>query len=135
MKEVTNNANKCGQSQGSKGIDLEELVRAIRMKDSELLDDFAMTLTTIIIGICSLDNKVEEISIVKKFLQVVPQGSCKSLPPSSNLATLRTYHMRSLVILRPMRRDFVLITVKRKRNTSYSHTMSGLHEKKKERKM
>ena len=42
------------------------------MNDGESIDDFAMKLTTIVSDICSLGDMVEEISIVKKFLQAVP---------------------------------------------------------------
>ncbi|KAL4581058.1 hypothetical protein LXL04_017266 [Taraxacum kok-saghyz] len=44
----------------------------IRMKDSESVDDFAMRLNTIVTGIRSLGEKIEEITVVKKFLRVVP---------------------------------------------------------------
>ncbi|XP_047309535.1 uncharacterized protein LOC124912946 [Impatiens glandulifera] len=46
---------------------------ATRMKDGETVDDFSMKLTSIVTGIRSLGEKVEEISVVKKFLRVVPQ--------------------------------------------------------------
>ena len=46
--------------------------KVIRMKDDESIDDFAMKLTTIVSGIRSLGDVVEEISIVKKFLQAIP---------------------------------------------------------------
>ena len=45
---------------------------AIYMKDSDSIDDFSMKLTTIVSGIHSLGDKVEEISLVKKFLRAVP---------------------------------------------------------------
>lgn len=44
----------------------------IRMKDSESVDDFAMRLNTIVTGIRSLGEKIEEITVVKKFLWAVP---------------------------------------------------------------
>ena len=45
---------------------------AIRMKDGESIEDFTMKLMTIISGIRSLGDKVEEISIVKKFHRACP---------------------------------------------------------------
>ena len=42
--------------------------KAIRMKDGESIDDFAMKLTTIISDIRSLGDMVEQISVVMKFL-------------------------------------------------------------------
>ena len=104
----------------------------IRMKDGESIDDFAMKLTTIVSDIRSLGNVVEEISIVKKFLQAVSQDSCRLLPPLSSSATSITCRLRrSLVVLRSMRRDFVATKRKRRINTSYSHMRSGSHGRKK----
>ena len=51
---------------------LKSEFEAIRRKDGESIDDFFMKLTTIVTGICWLDEKVEEIFVVKKFLRVVP---------------------------------------------------------------
>ena len=51
---------------------LKSEFEAICMKDGESIDDFAMKLATIVSGICSLGNMVEEISVVKKFLRAVP---------------------------------------------------------------
>ena len=51
---------------------LKSEFKVICMKDGEPIDDFAMNLTTIIISIRSLGDKVEEISVVKKFIRVVP---------------------------------------------------------------
>ena len=47
---------------------LKSEFEAIRMKDGESIDDFAMKLTIIISDIHSIGEKLEEISIVKKFL-------------------------------------------------------------------
>ncbi|GJR90263.1 zinc finger, CCHC-type containing protein, partial [Tanacetum coccineum] len=44
----------------------------IRMKDSESVDEFAMRLNTIVTGIRTLGDTVEEITVVKKFLRAVP---------------------------------------------------------------
>lgn len=44
----------------------------IRMKDGESVDDFFIRLNTIVTGIRSLGEKIEEITVVKKFLRVVP---------------------------------------------------------------
>nr|GFA64303.1 hypothetical protein [Tanacetum cinerariifolium] len=43
----------------------------IRMKDSESVDEFAMRLNTIVTGIRSLGDTIEEITVVKKFLRAV----------------------------------------------------------------
>ena len=51
---------------------LKSEFEAIRMKDGEPIDDFAINLTTIVSGIHSLGDVVEEISVVKKFLRAVP---------------------------------------------------------------
>nr|GEV01728.1 hypothetical protein [Tanacetum cinerariifolium] len=44
----------------------------ICMKDSESVDEFAMRLNTIVTGIRSLGDKIEDITVVKKFLRAVP---------------------------------------------------------------
>ena len=51
---------------------LKSEFEAIRMKDGESIDDFAMKSMMIVSGIRSLGYMVEEISVVKKFLQNVP---------------------------------------------------------------
>ena len=100
---------------------LKSEFKAIRMKDGESIDDFAMKLTTIVSSIHSL-GVVEEISVIKKFLQAVPPRSYRLLPPSSSSMISRTCQLRrSFVVLRSMRRDFVTTKTKRRRNTSYSH--------------
>ena len=110
---------------------LKSEFEAIRMKDGESIDDFAMKLTMIVSNIHPLGDVVEEISVVKKFLRAFPQGSSKLLPLSSSSATSRTCRLRrSLVILRSMRRDFVATKTKRRINTSYSYMRSGSHEQK-----
>nr|GEU85354.1 hypothetical protein [Tanacetum cinerariifolium] len=43
----------------------------IRMKDSGSMDEFAMRLNTIVTGIRSLGDTIEEITVVKKFLRAV----------------------------------------------------------------
>ncbi|GKC55218.1 hypothetical protein Tco_1077963 [Tanacetum coccineum] len=40
--------------------------------NNESVDDFAMRLNTIVIGIRSLGESIEEITMVKKFLRIVP---------------------------------------------------------------
>ena len=50
---------------------LKSEFEAIRMKDGELIDDFAMNLTTIVSGIRSLGDMMEEISVFKKFLRAI----------------------------------------------------------------
>ena len=69
---------------------LKSELEVICMKDGESIDDFIMKLTTIVSGIHSLGDIVNEISVVKKFLRVVPQDACRLLPPSSSSATSRT---------------------------------------------
>ncbi|GKC96017.1 ribonuclease H-like domain, reverse transcriptase, RNA-dependent DNA polymerase [Tanacetum coccineum] len=44
----------------------------IHMKESESMDEFAMRLNTIVTGIRSLGDTIKEITVVKKFLRVVP---------------------------------------------------------------
>ncbi|XP_023767822.1 uncharacterized protein LOC111916382 [Lactuca sativa] len=44
----------------------------IQMKDSESVYDFSMRLNTIVTGIRSLGEKIEEITVMKKFLRAVP---------------------------------------------------------------
>ena len=66
--DIANNACGCRTCQGSKDASLKREFEAICMKDGESIDDFAMKLTTIVSDICLLDDKVEEISVVKKFL-------------------------------------------------------------------
>nr|GEZ58664.1 hypothetical protein [Tanacetum cinerariifolium] len=44
----------------------------IRMKGSESMDEFAMRLNTIVTGIRSLGDTIEEITVVKKYLWAVP---------------------------------------------------------------
>ena len=61
---------------------LKSEFEAICMKDGELIEDFAMKLTTIVNGIRSLGNMVDEISFVKKFLLAVPLRSMQMLLPS-----------------------------------------------------
>ena len=61
---------------------LKSEFEAIYMKDGELIEDFAMKLTTIVNGIRSLGNMVDEISFVKKFLLAVPLRSMQMLLPS-----------------------------------------------------
>lgn len=46
---------------------------ALRMKDGESIDDFAMKLTSIVSKIRALGEKVEEAYVVKKLLRVVPK--------------------------------------------------------------
>ena len=46
---------------------------AIRIKDGESVDDFAKKLTSVVAIIRSLEEKVEEIYVVKKFLRALPQ--------------------------------------------------------------
>ena len=50
---------------------LKSEFKAIRMKDGESMDEFFMKLTTMVSGTHSLDYVVE-ISVIKKFLRVVP---------------------------------------------------------------
>ena len=50
---------------------LKSEFEAIRMKDSESIDDFAMKFKTIVSGIRSLGDMVEKIFFVKKFLRAV----------------------------------------------------------------
>ncbi|XP_022930088.1 uncharacterized protein LOC111436574 [Cucurbita moschata] len=50
---------------------LKSEFEAIRMKDGESIDDFTMKLTTVVSGIRSLGDVVEEISVVKKFLLAI----------------------------------------------------------------
>ena len=47
---------------------LKSEFEATRMKDSESIDEFSMKLRTMVSGILSLRDVVEEISVVKKFL-------------------------------------------------------------------
>ena len=42
------------------------------MKEGESIDNIALKLTTIVSGIHSLGDIMEEISVVKKFLRIVP---------------------------------------------------------------
>ena len=56
----------------AKAHTLKSEFEAIRMMDDESIDDFSMKLTTIVSGIHSLGDMVEEISVVKKFLRDVP---------------------------------------------------------------
>ena len=101
------------------------------MKNGESIDDFVKKLTTIVSNICSLGDKLEEISIVKKFVQVVLLRFMELLPPSSISKTSRTCRLRrSLVLLRSMRIDFMATTIKRRRSVSYSHMRSSLHGRK-----
>ena len=51
---------------------LKSQFEAIRMKDGESIKNFAMKLIMIVTDIHSLGEKVEEISIVKKFLEQSP---------------------------------------------------------------
>ena len=69
----------------AKGQTLKSELKTICMKDGESIDDFAKKLT--MIGIHLLGDIVEEISVVKKFLELFPQDSCKLLSPSSNSTT------------------------------------------------
>ena len=101
------------------------------MNTNESIYDFAMKLTTIVSGIHSLGEMVEEISGIKKFLQGVLQDSCRLLPPLSSSATSKTCQLRKLlVVLRFIRRDVMVMKSKRGRNTSYSHMRSGSHIRK-----
>ena len=65
--------------------------KAIRMKDGELVNDFTMKLTMIVNDIHSLTDKVEEISVIKKFLQAVSEiiQIVASIEPSTTLRTCR----------------------------------------------
>ena len=47
---------------------LKSEFEATRMKDNESIDGFSMKLRTMVSGILSLRDVVEEISVVKKFL-------------------------------------------------------------------
>ena len=51
---------------------LKSEFEVIHIRDDESIGDFAMKLTMIVSGIRSLGDKVEEISIVKKFLRPIP---------------------------------------------------------------
>ena len=51
---------------------LKSELEAIYMKDGESIDEFSMKLTTIVSCIHSLDDVVEEIFVVKKFLRAGP---------------------------------------------------------------
>ena len=78
----------------------------------------------IVIDICSLGDKANEIFIIKKFFR----DSCRSLTPSSSSMTSRTCRLRrSFVVLRPMMRDFVAMMLETSRSTSYLYTQSCSH--------
>ena len=65
---------------------LKSEFEVICMKDGKSIDNFSMKLMTIISGICSLDNTLEEISVVKKFLRVVlPRLMHTSIEKFNNL--------------------------------------------------
>ena len=70
---------------------------AIRMKDGKSIDDFSMKLMTIVSGIRSLDDVVEEISVVKKFLQVVPQRFMQIVTSIEHFGDLKNMSVEKVV--------------------------------------
>ena len=67
------------------------------MKDSESIDDFAMKLTTIVSNILSLGDMVEEISVVKKFLRVVPPRSMQIVTSIKQFDNLKNMSVEEVV--------------------------------------
>lgn len=78
----------------------------IRMKNGETIDDFVMRLNTIVTGIRSLGEKIEESTVVKKFLRAVPMkfiqivtsieqfGDLKNMTVEEVVGRLKTHEER-----------------------------------------
>ncbi|GKD98964.1 inositol transporter 4-like protein isoform X2 [Tanacetum coccineum] len=62
----------------------------IQMKNDESVDDFAMRLNTIITGICSLGESIEDIIVVKKFLRAIPICFMRIVTSIDQFGDLRT---------------------------------------------
>ena len=109
---------------------LKSKFKVIGMKDGEVVEYFAMNWSSST-SIC-LATRLRRSPKSRGCFKLSTRDSCRLLPPSNNLVTSRTCQlMRLLVILRFMRRGFMATAIEIRRNTSYSHTMSGSDRQKK----
>ncbi|XP_047336321.1 uncharacterized protein LOC124939900 [Impatiens glandulifera] len=88
----------------------------IRMKNGELVDDFATKLTFIVTGIRSLEEKMEEISVIKMFLRALLQIYMQIVTTIEQFGDIKNMTIEEIVgRLTVTRRDFIAKETKRRR--------------------
>ena len=67
------------------------------MRDGESVDEFAMKLTSIVTGIRSLGEQVDETSVVKKFLRAAPHRYMQIVTSIEQFGDLKTMSVEEVV--------------------------------------
>ncbi|PWA73003.1 hypothetical protein CTI12_AA185870 [Artemisia annua] len=109
----------------------------IRMKNDESVDDFAMRLNTIVTGIRSLGETIEEITVVKKFLRAVPIRFMQIVTSIEQFGDLKNMTVEEVVgrLKTPMKKDSGIMEINKENHQYCSHMLNGHHNPSKPTRM